>query len=345
MLIWRLSPKLTELRASRTISSHSSASSDSTTPLSPDHPLTQASPTPTPTQVLFHHRTARMAVRTQLTVSPGMSARIAKAAALSLSSFYKRYISSYETPSPSLSLTLIVRKRYRGTYELIKDTEGESSKPDSKRDGSEDESLDSDYERERVMGQGLEDEGLGMQEEEEAALEGQYQAVLIVNTAASKPLGHGYRAARCRTLESTEEIVPSTYEVGQSSRSVLEMEGAERIYAFRHPTLVTWVDHKDGRVYTDISTYVPLAAPVQAPPSPEWSLALKVWEGQTNSQRAALWHAIYDIQRENHDLRRQIAKERENHDLRRQIAEERYERLELTYRVVRIEMRHDSRGD
>ncbi|GJZ18610.1 hypothetical protein Tco_0554733 [Tanacetum coccineum] len=32
-----------------TDSSHSSASSDSTTPLSPDHPLTHVSPTPTPT--------------------------------------------------------------------------------------------------------------------------------------------------------------------------------------------------------------------------------------------------------------------------------------------------------
>ncbi|GJW05507.1 hypothetical protein Tco_1564363 [Tanacetum coccineum] len=33
----------------RITSSHSSASSDSTAPLSPDHPLTQTSPTPTPT--------------------------------------------------------------------------------------------------------------------------------------------------------------------------------------------------------------------------------------------------------------------------------------------------------
>ncbi|GJV37737.1 hypothetical protein Tco_1410214 [Tanacetum coccineum] len=38
-----------ELSDTRITSSHSSASSDSTTPLSPDHPLTQAPPTPTPT--------------------------------------------------------------------------------------------------------------------------------------------------------------------------------------------------------------------------------------------------------------------------------------------------------
>ncbi|GJY28452.1 hypothetical protein Tco_0404219 [Tanacetum coccineum] len=59
---------------------------------------------------------------------------------------------------------------------------------------------------------------------------------------------------------------------GQSSRSVLEQEGAKRVSAFRQPTLVTWVDPEDGRVYTDIPTYVPLVAPVQTSPSPEWSL-------------------------------------------------------------------------
>nr|GEX61026.1 hypothetical protein [Tanacetum cinerariifolium] len=89
-------------------------------------------------------------------------------------------------------------------------------------------------------GQGLEDEGTGM-EEEDVTPEGQQQAFLVVDTAASEPLGLGYEAAKRRALESTEETAPSTYEVGQSSR-----------------------------VYTDILTYVPPAAPVQTPPSPEW---------------------------------------------------------------------------
>nr|GEW05678.1 hypothetical protein [Tanacetum cinerariifolium] len=39
-------------------------------------------------------------------------------------------------------------------------------------------------------------------------------------------------------------------------------------------------------------------------------LVLEAWAGQTDAQRAALWHAIYDIQRKNHDLRMQLAKER-----------------------------------
>ncbi|GKD91590.1 hypothetical protein Tco_1367097, partial [Tanacetum coccineum] len=39
-------------------------------------------------------------------------------------------------------------------------------------------------------------------------------------------------------------------------------------------------------------------------------LALESWAGQTDAQRAALWHAISDTQRENRELRLQIAEER-----------------------------------
>nr|GFA42166.1 hypothetical protein [Tanacetum cinerariifolium] len=66
-----------------------------------------------------------------------MSVRIVEAAALSPSSFCKRYGSSYKTSSSS-SLTLIVRKRYRG----------------DKYHGLDDED------------HGLEGEGLGLEEEE-----------------------------------------------------------------------------------------------------------------------------------------------------------------------------------
>ncbi|GJT41672.1 hypothetical protein Tco_0941537 [Tanacetum coccineum] len=355
-----------------------------------------------------------------------MSTRIAEAAALSPSSFCKRYRSSYKTSSLSSSSTLPVQKRYKGTFELILDTDSEGDEL-GEEDTEEDESSDTDDEREREglddegqgldeegqglddeglddEGQGLEDEGPGM-EEEEVAPEGQQQAVPVVDIAVSEPLGLGYGAARCHALESTEEIAPSTYEVGQSSRSMPEQEGAERVSTYRQPTLVTWVDPEDGRVYTDIPTYVPLAAPVQTPPSSEWSLGsllvlpsspivslpidssvatpaatISVDEdqflevgaqlelhvsilhdhtqhldalprtlfegydkdlkelytrsgaGHTDTQRAALWHAIYDIQRGNHDLRRQLA-------------EERRERLELTYHVARIERRQESRGE
>ncbi|GKF71182.1 hypothetical protein Tco_0207296, partial [Tanacetum coccineum] len=39
-------------------------------------------------------------------------------------------------------------------------------------------------------------------------------------------------------------------------------------------------------------------------------LALESWAGQTDAQRASLWHAISDMQGENRDLRLQLVKER-----------------------------------
>nr|GEV15650.1 retrotransposon protein, putative, unclassified [Tanacetum cinerariifolium] len=173
-------------------SSHSTAPSDSTTPLSPDHPLTRTSLTPT--RLLYYRSTAHMCVRTHPTLYPGMSARIAKAAALCLSSFCKRYRSSYETPSPSSSLTLPTWKRYRGTLKLVEDTE--------------DESLDSDIKRE-----GLEDEGPSLKEEEEAVPKGQQHVVLIWDTVTDEPLGLGYGALRRHELALEEGSMPNTFEI------------------------------------------------------------------------------------------------------------------------------------
>ncbi|GJS02731.1 hypothetical protein Tco_1186999 [Tanacetum coccineum] len=84
---------------------------DSTAPLSPDHPLTHASPTLVP--ILY--RIARMAVCELPEMSPGLSASIAEVAAMSNLGFRKRFRSSYES-SPLLSPPdLPLRKRYRGT--------------------------------------------------------------------------------------------------------------------------------------------------------------------------------------------------------------------------------------
>ncbi|GJT38110.1 hypothetical protein Tco_0937975 [Tanacetum coccineum] len=157
-----------------------------------------------------------MDVRTQPTLSSGMPAQIAEAAALSPSSICKRYRSSYEIPSPSSSLTLPIRKRYRGTSELTEDTEDEISDSDTKGDGSE--------------------------EEEEAAPEGQQQAVPVVDTAAYEPLCLGYRALRCQETPTPR------------------LRGC-----------ATWVAHVDGTVYTDIPIDVPTGHVLQTSPSPEWS--------------------------------------------------------------------------
>ncbi|GKB17457.1 hypothetical protein Tco_0851380 [Tanacetum coccineum] len=304
------------------------ASSDSTAPLSPDHPLTQASPTSTPTRVSVHRRTARMTVLTQPALSSGMSARIAQAAALPQSSFRKRYRSSYETPSPSSSSTLPIQKRYR----------------EDKVPGSE----------------------------EEAAPEDQQQVVPVVDTTVREPLGLRYGALRCHELALGEGSVPSTFEtppslewssgslpVSPSSlvvlspigspvttlasnisvdedqflevRAQLELYGSilcdhtQRLDALT-PTLFDGYDRDLRELYTRPGAFrdeIFSQRPV---------LALEAWAGQTDAQRAALWHVTYDIQRENHDLKRQIT-------------EERHRRLELTYRVARMERRQESGGE
>ncbi|GJT87443.1 hypothetical protein Tco_1069160 [Tanacetum coccineum] len=71
------------------------------------------------------------------------------------------------------------------------------------REDTEDESSDSDTERE-----GLEDEGPGLEEEEEATLEGQQQAIPVVDTAANEPLGLGYGALRRQHLRVEETPAP-----------------------------------------------------------------------------------------------------------------------------------------
>nr|GEV01220.1 hypothetical protein [Tanacetum cinerariifolium] len=206
-------------------SSHSLASSDSTTLLSPDHLLTQTS----------HASTRASYYRS--------SARIVK------------YRSSYETLSPSSSLTLPIRKRYQGTSKLIEDTKDESLDSDTEREGS------------KEKGHSLEDEGPSL-EEEEATPEGQQQAVLVVDTTTNKFLGLDYRVLRRCDLELREGSVPSTFEIGQSFRSMSEHQGVEEIPTPRPQVRATWVDPVYGIVYTDIPIDVPPArVPVQTPPS------------------------------------------------------------------------------
>ncbi|GJW83204.1 hypothetical protein Tco_0156349 [Tanacetum coccineum] len=136
----------------------------STSPLSPNHLLTQTSPTSTPSRAFYYRSTTRMAVRTQPTLSPSISARVIEAMTLSPSSFRKRYKSSYETPSssasPASSLIPPLRKRYRGTSEPILDTEIEGDELEAKGINSESEDSEDEHPR---------------SESEEAVPEGQQQ--------------------------------------------------------------------------------------------------------------------------------------------------------------------------
>nr|GEW90199.1 hypothetical protein [Tanacetum cinerariifolium] len=218
-----------------------STSSDSTAPLSPDHPLTYT----TPVLVPILRRTARMAVRVPPMMSSGLSA---------------------------------VRKRYRGTSELILGTDSkedeeveESSDFDSESEdvkdegptaededpaeedeglaagvegpGLDDESYGLDDESHGVdsesyglddesrgiddEGRGIESDGLGLGEEE-VVPKGQQRAVLVVWKVMSEPLGLGYGALRRRELSLEEDHVYSTFEVGHGSGSAPEPERSER---------------------------------------------------------------------------------------------------------------------
>nr|GEV62121.1 hypothetical protein [Tanacetum cinerariifolium] len=106
-----------------------STSSDSIAPLSPDHPLAHT----THVLVLSLRRTARLAVRVPHVMSHGLS--------VSDSEFHKRFKSSYDSsPSP----TFLVRKRYKGTSEIILDTDSEVDELGEEEDEEVEESLDLD---------------------------------------------------------------------------------------------------------------------------------------------------------------------------------------------------------
>ncbi|GKB40053.1 hypothetical protein Tco_0884995 [Tanacetum coccineum] len=217
-----------------------------------------------------------------LTIAPPTSLP-EKVAAMSESAFRKRFRSSYESLPSFSPPDLLSQKHYRGTSELVED----SDEDDDKEDEEIEESLDSnsvskDAEDEGPIVEdedpttgdeglavgdegpdtndeshglddeirGLEDEGhsvesdgLGLEEEEEAVPGGQQQAAPIMGTAMSAPLG---------------------------LRSAPESKRPKRVSASRQPTLTTWTDLEDDMVYIDVPAYPPPTLPIQTPPSPEW---------------------------------------------------------------------------
>ncbi|GJS94704.1 hypothetical protein Tco_0801672 [Tanacetum coccineum] len=247
------------------------------------HPLTHT----TPALVPSFRRTAHMAVRVPHAMSSSLYAIIVEVASMSNLVFCKRFRSSYDS---SPSQTLLFWKRYRGTSEPILDTD---SKGDELGDEEVEESSDSGSESEDAKDKGpaagdedhtTGDEGLTSGDEgpsmrvkslglgrDEAVPEGLQQIAPVVETIVGEPLGLGYEALICREIASREGQVPSVFEVGQGSGSVLEPEGPERVLAFRQPTLTIWIDLEDGRTYINVPVYPPPALPVQSPPSPECS--------------------------------------------------------------------------
>ncbi|GKA63567.1 hypothetical protein Tco_0763173 [Tanacetum coccineum] len=196
-------------------SPHSTAPSDSTTSLSPDHPLAQTSPAPT--QASYYRSTTRIDPLT------------------------RHHHHHHLRP-------------FLDTSELVENTEDESSDSNTEREGSNDKGSGLEDE-----GHGLKEEGPGSKEEEEAATKGQQQAVLVVDKATNEPFGLGYGALRRRELALGEGSLPSIFEIGQSSRSMLEQQKVEETPTPRLWVYATWVDPVDGTVYTDILVNVPPA--------------------------------------------------------------------------------------
>nr|GEX12906.1 hypothetical protein [Tanacetum cinerariifolium] len=183
-----------------------SMSSDSTTPLSPDHPLTHT----TPTFVPILRRSARMAVRVLPMLLPSLSTSMAEVGAMSDLAFCKRFRSSYESSPSSSPLDIPSRKRYQGTYELVEDdidVEDDEEGDDKEEDEEMEESLDFDSVSEGTENKGpaveddpaagdkglaARDEGLGMGVEgvslgrDEAVPGGQQRESLVAETTIGK---------------------------------------------------------------------------------------------------------------------------------------------------------------
>ncbi|GJZ61190.1 hypothetical protein Tco_0617327 [Tanacetum coccineum] len=333
-----------------------SMSSDSTAPLSPDHPLTHT----TPTLVPVLRWIVRMVVRVLLAMSPGLSASVAEVSAMSDSTFCKRFRSSYESSPSSSPPDLPSQKRYVGTSELVEDDDKDGDDKEENEEMEESSDFDSVSEDVKDEDPTVEDEDPAAEDDDPAAgtrvlLRGtrSLRGAPVAKTAVGEPLGLGYGALRRRVIALGEGRMPSVF--------------------------------VDGIVYIDVPAYPPLTPPAQTPPSPEWSsgslpispapsivpspisspmipltipshvaspataetkgflteLGAQVRavrgmrfspRGQTNAQRAALWHAISDTQGENQELRLQLA-------------EERRAQLKLAEIVDSIRRRQEPRGD
>nr|GEX36395.1 hypothetical protein [Tanacetum cinerariifolium] len=244
-----------------------STSSDSTAPLSPNHPFTHTTPALVPSL----RRTARMVLCVSPAMSPSLSASIAEVVAMSNSAFRKRFRSSYDSSPSSSPPDLTLRKHYRGTFKLVEDDNEEDDdeeEDDEEEDKELEESSDSDSESE-----GAEDEGPTVKDENPTAGD---EGLTARNEGPTmgEPLGLGYRALRRQEIASMEGQMPSVFEVGQGSGSVPDLERPERVSALRQPTLTTWIDLEDGRTYIDVPAYPPPVPPIQIPPSLEWSSGL-----------------------------------------------------------------------
>ncbi|GKE51586.1 hypothetical protein Tco_1486742, partial [Tanacetum coccineum] len=172
-------------------------------------------------------------------------------------------------------------------------------------------------------GHSVESDGLGLEEEEEeAVLGGQQQATLVVGTTMSGS-GSALESERPERVSALRQPTLTTWTDPEDSMIYVDIPdypppappiqippspdsdvgGLISDYAVRSEELLLALfkrslEYEQERVAV---TFRAIWRPV---------IALEAWEGQTDAQRAVLWHAISDVQGENQDLWLQLAEER-----------------------------------
>ncbi|GJT20930.1 hypothetical protein Tco_0890867 [Tanacetum coccineum] len=311
----------------------------------PESPLAIAPPIPLsestiPVLVPILRRTARMVVRVPHAIASGLSTSMAEVAAMSESALLEDSVEDDDEEDEEIEESM-------DSDSVSEDARDEGPTTEDEGPAAKDEGLTVRVEGPDDEGYSVESNGLGLEKEEEDVPGGPQQAALVVGTTVSAPLGLRYGALRLRELALEEGDVYSTFEVGQGSGSAPESERLKRVSAFRQPTLTTWTNPEDATptivktegFLTELGAQVKMQrglirdhavrleelSPALFKRSLEYEqervtvtfgaiwrpvLDLEAWAGQTDAQRAALWHAISDVQGENRDLLLQLTEER-----------------------------------
>ncbi|GKD56960.1 hypothetical protein Tco_1290347 [Tanacetum coccineum] len=252
--------------------------------IAPPIPLSEST---SPVLVPILRRTARMAMRVPPAMLSGLSASIEGVAAMSESALRKRFQSSYES-SPFVSpRDLPSQKRYRRTSKLVEDSEED----DEEEDEEIEESMDSDSVSEDTKEEGptAEDEDPGMDDEGRGPRGGVGGCTWRLAAGSS---GYG---DNCECAFRT-----------WGSESTPESGRPERVSAFRQPTLTTWTDLEDAT----------LAAVETEGFLTGLGAQVEMYDrdiGELFTRSGAVREEIFsqsDVQRENQDLRLQLAEER-----------------------------------
>ncbi|GKA68773.1 hypothetical protein Tco_0768690 [Tanacetum coccineum] len=330
-------------------------------PLTIAPPISPSESAP-PVLVPILHRTARMAMHVPPAMSSGLSASMVEVAAMSDSVFHKRFRSSYES-SPSLSPPdLPSRKRYR-------EDEGPTEEDEDPAAG--DEGLTARVEGPVVPGGqqqaapvvgttvnaslGL---GYGALRRRELALEEDH---VYSTFEVGQGSGSALESERAKRVSASRQPTLTTWTDPEDGMVYFDVPGyPPPAPPVQTPPSPEWtsgslpISPSPSVIPSPISSLLIVPSPVATPAAVETEgfltelgaqvemqgglirrgrLGMRFSPGgQTDAQRAALWHAISDVQGENRDLRIQLA-------------EERRARLELAEVVVSMRRGQEPKGD